>query len=105
MSHPLLPLLPRKGVPTDVSEQYEHLDVDRDRPRLAGERLGVIEIHDMVASLGSAEEVASEWDVDAEAVRQAVEYYWEHREELEAVRERDREDSELASQLQRDGEI
>jgi uncharacterized protein (DUF433 family) len=88
-----------------VSEQYDHLDVDRDRPRLAGERLGVIEVHDMVESLGSVEEVASEWDVDVEAVREAVEYYRQHEDELEAVRERDRRDGEVARELQADGEI
>ena len=86
--------------------EYRHLNVDRPKPRLKQCRLNVVQLWHMVHSVdGGVEAVASRWDVPVEAVEEAVQYYSDHREELQAVVEEEEEDAMLARQLQREGYI
>lgn len=87
-------------------QEYRTLDTERRKPRVAGTRLDVIQLWDSVQSVdGGAEAVAARWGVSVEAVREGVRYYEAHSEELESVREEEREDAAVARRLQREGVI
>lgn len=57
-------------------------------PHVAGRRISVLQIHDLVKCRGdSPEEVADMFDLDLADVYHALAYYFDNREEMEAVRD------------------
>jgi len=67
-------------------------DVMGGEPRIAGCRISVLQIADMVREGGhSSEHVADQLDLSLAEVHTALAYFYEHPEEMDAVRERHRE--------------
>lgn len=67
-------------------------DVLGGEPRLAGRRISVLQIADMVLDGGhSPEYVADQLDVALAEVHTALAYYYEHTDEMDELRERHRE--------------
>jgi uncharacterized protein (DUF433 family) len=67
-------------------------------PRLDGHRISVLQVADMVLEAGHQPEyVADQFDISLADVHSALAYYYEHPDEMDAVRERhDRLEDELA---------
>ena len=87
-------------------QEYRSLDTERAKPRVDGTRIDVIQLWDAVQSVeGGVEAVATRWDISVRAVREAVRYYETHAEELESVRETERDDTAVGRKLQREGII
>lgn len=62
-----------------------------DEPHIAGRRISVLRIYDLVKSSGdSPEAVADTFDLDLADVYRALAYYYDHPDEMRAIRE-DRE--------------
>jgi uncharacterized protein (DUF433 family) len=62
-------------------------DVLHEKPRLAGTRIGVLQVGELVRECGwSFDEVAAQLDLDASQVRTATEYYDDHPELMETLR-------------------
>lgn len=67
-------------------------DVMGGEPRIEGRRVTVLRIRDLVEERGlPADEVADMHDLDVADVYAALTYFYEHPDEMEAVRERRRE--------------
>ena len=67
-------------------------DVMGGEPRIEGRRITVLRIRDLVEERGlPAAEVAAMHDLDVADVYAALTYFYEHAEEMEAVRERRRD--------------
>ena len=67
-------------------------DVMGGEPRIEGRRVTVLRIRDLVEERGlQAAEVAEMHDLDVADVYAALTYFYEHAEEMEAVRQRRRE--------------
>jgi uncharacterized protein (DUF433 family) len=63
-------------------------DVLHGKPRIDGTRVGVLQVGELVRRREwSLEETAEQFDLDVEQVRVAVEYYDEHPELMETLRE------------------
>lgn len=63
-----------------------------DEPHIAGRRISVLQIHDLVKGRGdSPEDVAETFDLDLADVYHALAYYFENRDEMETIREERRE--------------
>lgn len=63
-------------------------DVLHGKPRLEGTRVGVFQLGELVRRREwSLEETAEQFDLDAEQVRAAVDYYDEHPELMETLRQ------------------
>lgn len=62
-------------------------DVLHGKPRIEGTRVGVFQIGELLSEQGwSVDEAAEEFDLDAEQVRAAIEYYDEHPELMDTLR-------------------
>lgn len=72
-----------------------------DEPHIEGRRISVLQIHDRVKEFGADPEAAAEeFDLDVADVYHALAYYYEHREDMETVRERrDREVDEIRDEV------
>lgn len=58
-------------------------------PHIVGRRVSVLQLRDRVKDLGmEPEEVAEEYELDVADVYHALAYYYEHEDEMEAVRAR-----------------
>jgi uncharacterized protein (DUF433 family) len=65
-------------------------DVLHGKPRIEGTRVGVFQLGELVRRREwSLEEAAEQFDLDVEQVRAAVEYYDEHPELIETLREQE----------------
>lgn len=65
------------------------LDLSREEPMVAGERISVLDIHDVVtAEDGNINRVCEMWNLSEAQVKAALEYYEKHEEEMEAIRAR-----------------
>ena len=67
-------------------------------PRLAGHRISVLQVADMVLDAGNdPEHVADQLDISLAAVHAALSYFYDHPDEIAAVRDRHEElEAELA---------
>ena len=74
-----------------MTETVSTDDVFGGEPRLDGHRISVIQIVDMVRGGRSPEYVADQLGISLGAVHTALACYYEHPEEMRAVRDRHRE--------------
>lgn len=74
-------------------------DIFGGEPRLEGRRISVLQIADRVIDIGqSPEYIADQLDIPLAEVYHALAYYYDHLEEMDAIRERHRElEAELES--------
>lgn len=62
-----------------------------DEPHIAGRRISVLQIYDLVKGRGDdPEEVAETFDLELADVYHALAYYFDNRKEMEAIREQRR---------------
>jgi len=74
-----------------MTETVSTDDVFGGEPRLDGHRISVMQIVDMVRGGRSPEYVADQLGISLGAAHTALAYYYEHPEEMRAVRDRHRE--------------
>lgn len=60
-------------------------------PRVTGTRIGVVHVYDMVVRGAEPAEVADALDIDLGLVYEALAYYYNHPDEMRAVRKREAE--------------
>lgn len=93
-AYPSPHLLVRTGAYRDAMAETTTGRIERelmDEPHIAGRRLSVLRIYDLVKGRGdSPETVASTFDLDLADVYRALAYYYDHPDEMRAIRE-DRE--------------
>lgn len=71
---------------------YPLLDTNRYEPKISGRRISVLDVYDTVSSSEQWETVLyDDWGLTTEEVEQALDYYEEHAEELEALRREKRD--------------
>lgn len=59
-----------------------------DEPHIAGRRISVLQIHDLVQGRGDRPEaVAETFDLNIADVYRALAYYYDHADEMESIRE------------------
>lgn len=72
-----------------MTEIVQTDDVLGGEPRLEGRRITVLQVADMVLEGGrSPEHVSHQLDISLAEVHAALSYYYEHPDEMEAIRER-----------------
>ena len=73
-------------------------------PRIEGRRIGVLHVATRVLDDETPEEVAADFDLDLADVYRALAYYYDHPEEMRALRRQKRKAAEQAQNGQPDPE-